>query len=100
MTRYMLRNSFAILLLVPVALSSTSAAFSIVGEKQQRTLEPILATPITDRQFLLGKLIAATVPTIVMTWLTALVTVSVVDVVTHGRYTTLLLPDRFWTLGI
>jgi len=100
MTRYLLRSVAALFLLMPVALSSTSAAFSIVGEKQQRTLEPILATPITDRQFLLGKLIAAAVPTIVMTWLTALVTATLVDIITHGRYTALLLPDRFWTLGI
>jgi ABC-2 type transport system permease protein len=100
MTRYLLRSVAVLFLLMPVALSSTSAAFSIVGEKQQRTLEPILATPISDRQFLLGKLIAAGVPTIVMTWATALVTIVVVDIVTHGRYTTVLLPDRFWTLGL
>lgn len=100
MTRYLLRSVAALFLLMPVALSSTSAAFSIVGEKQQRTLEPILATPITDRQFLLGKLIAAGVPTIIITWATAFVTVVVVDIVTHGRYATLLLPDRFWILGL
>jgi len=100
MTRYLLRSVAVLFLLMPVALSSTSAAFSIVGEKQQRTLEPILATPVTDRQFLLGKLIAAGAPTVVMTWVTALVTITVVDVVTHGRYATLLLPDRFWALGI
>jgi ABC-2 type transport system permease protein len=100
MTRYLLRSVAALFLLMPVALSSTSAAFSIVGEKQQRTLEPILATPITDRQFLLGKLLAAAVPTVVMTWITAVVTISVVDIVTQGRYATVLLPDRFWALGI
>jgi len=100
MTRYLLRNLAALFLLMPVALSSTSAAFSIVGEKQQRTLEPILATPITDRQFLLGKLIAAAAPTVVMTWVTALVTIAAVDIATSGRYATALLPDRFWALGI
>lgn len=100
MTRYLLRSVAVLFLLMPVALSSTSAAFSIVGEKQQRTLEPILATPITDRQFLLGKLLAAGVPTLIVTWATALVAVVVVDVVTHGRYATALLPDRFWTLGL
>jgi len=100
MTRYVLRSVAALFLLMPVALSSTSAAFSIVGEKQQRTLEPILATPITDGQFLLGKLLAAAVPTVVMTWATALVTIIVVDIATGGRYATALLPDRFWALGI
>ena len=100
MTRYLLRSVAALFLLMPVALSSTSAAFSIVGEKQQRTLEPILATPITDRQFLLGKLLAAAVPTVAMTWATALVAMALVDITTHGRYAAALLPDRFWALGI
>ncbi len=100
MTRYMLRNSFAILLLVPIAISSTSAAFSIVGEKQQRTLEPILATPITDRQFLLGKLLAALLPTMAATWIAAAVGAALVDALTWSRYGGPLLPDRFWLVGV
>ena len=99
-TRYLLRTTSAILLLVPIAISSTSAAFSIVGEKQQRTLEPILATPISDRQFLLGKLLAALAPTVAATWIAALVDVVLIDSVTAGRYATALLPDRFWLLGV
>lgn len=97
--RYLLRTAAGIFLLMPVAMASTSAAFSIVGEKQQRTLEPILATPITDRQFLLAKLLAATVPTVIATVGVALVATLIVDVITASRYTTLLLPDRFWVVS-
>jgi len=100
MTRYLLRNSFAILLLLPIAISATSAAFSIVGEKQQRTLEPILATPISDRQFLLGKLLAALVPTVAVTWIAAAVGAALVDALTWSRYGGPLLPDRFWLVGV
>jgi len=100
MTRYMLRNSFAILLLVPIAISSTSAAFSIVGEKLQRTLEPILATPISDHQFLLGKLLAALVPTVAATWIAAAAGAILVDALTWSRYGSPLLPDRFWLVGV
>ena len=71
MTRYMLRAVVAFYLLMPIAVASTAAAFSIVGEKQQRTLEPILATPITDREFLASKLMVCLVPTVAVTWLTA-----------------------------
>jgi ABC-2 type transport system permease protein len=98
--RYLVRNSCAILLLLPVAISSSSAAFSIVGEKQQRTLEPILATPISDRQFLLGKLLAALVPTMAATWIAAAVGAVLVDLLSWGRYPTPLLPDRFWLIGV
>lgn len=100
LTRLLLRNTAAIFLLLPVALASTSAAFSIVSEKQQRTLEPILATPITDRQFLLAKLLAAVVPTILVTLVSALLATVLADVVTYPRYHVWLLPDRFWLLGV
>ena len=34
------------------------ASYSIVGEKIQKSLEPLLATPMTDSEILLGKSIA------------------------------------------
>lgn len=100
MTRYLLRAVVAFYLLMPVAIASTASAFSIVGEKQQRTLEPILATPITDREFLAGKLLVCLVPTVAVTWATALVAIGLVDgigvVRGHGPW----LPDRFWLAGV
>lgn len=99
LTRYLVRSAAGMFLLIPVALSSTSAAFSIVGEKQQRTLEPILATPITDRQFLLGKLLATVVPTVAITWATGAAAVAVVDALVWSRFGPIL-PDRFWLLGV
>lgn len=100
LARLLLRNTAAIFLLLPVALGSTSAAFSIVSEKQQRTLEPILATPITDGQFLLAKLLASVVPTVLVTFVAGVVATVLVDAVTYPRYHAWLLPDRFWLLGV
>jgi ABC-2 type transport system permease protein len=97
--RFLLRNAAGIFLLMPVAMASTSAAFSIVGEKQQRTLEPILATPITDREFLVAKLLASTVPTVVATLVVAVIASILVDAITLSRYGHLLAPDRFWIVG-
>jgi ABC-2 type transport system permease protein len=99
-TRYFLRNLAGFFLLMPVALSSFAAAFSIVGEKQQRTLEPILATPITDRQFLMAKLVASITPAIALTWLAGLAAAVMVDFISWERYGYLLLPDRFWLVGL
>lgn len=99
-TRFFLRNTIALYLLMPVGLSSIAAAFSIVSEKQQRTLEPILATPITDFEFLLGKLLASLLPGIMLTWVSALLAAVVVDFIGWGKYQTLLLPDRFWVVGV
>jgi ABC-2 type transport system permease protein len=100
MTRYFLRNLAGFFLVMPLGIASISAAFSIVGEKQQRTLEPILATPITDTQLLLGKLLAASVPAIIVTWATAALTTLVVDVISLQKYAAVMLPDRFWLLGV
>lgn len=99
-TRYLLRTLIGFYLLLPTVGAGTAAAFSIVGEKTQRTLEPILATPITDRQLLLGKMLGAVVPPIVASWAVALVATIGVDVVGWRRFGETLLPDRFWLVGV
>lgn len=98
--RFFLRSTLAFYLLMPVGLTSISAAFSIVAEKQQRTLEPILATPITTFEFLTGKLLASLAPGIILTWAAALLAAVILNWMTWGKYQTLLLPDRFWALAV
>jgi ABC-2 type transport system permease protein len=58
-------------LLLPLLIPGILAAYSIVGEKNNRTLEPLLATPVRVRELLLAKSLAALVPAIVVTWLAA-----------------------------
>jgi ABC-type Na+ efflux pump permease subunit len=53
-----------LLLVIPVVLPATIAAYSVIGERDQGTLEPLLTTPISREEFLLGKSLAATVPTV------------------------------------
>ncbi|NOY26972.1 MAG: ABC transporter permease subunit, partial [Oligoflexia bacterium] len=55
-------------LMLPLILSSVFAAYSVVGEKTSRTLEPLLATPITTTQLLAGKALGAAIPAIGATW--------------------------------
>jgi ABC-2 type transport system permease protein len=40
------------------------AAYAVVGERQQGTLEPVLTTPVRREEFLLGKALAALVPSV------------------------------------
>lgn len=62
-------NLFVLMFMVlPVAIPVTIAAYSIVGEKTTRSLEPLLATPITTTELLGAKIIAAVVPAIAATW--------------------------------
>ncbi len=63
-------QQFLVLYLVmPLIIPMTVAAYSIIGEKQARSLEPLLATPIGTGELLLGKSIAAVIPAVFATWL-------------------------------
>jgi ABC-2 type transport system permease protein len=55
------------LILIPVIGATSIAAHSVVAEKQARTLEPLLATPITTFELLAAKTIAALVPALGLT---------------------------------
>ena len=55
-----------LLVLSPVAASMSIAAHSVIGEKQARTLEPLLATPITTFELLLAKILGAFLPALAL----------------------------------
>ena len=66
----MMLNQFLMyFLMAPMALPIYIAAYSIIGEKQNRSLEPLLATPVRTWELLLGKSVAAAVPPVVATWI-------------------------------
>lgn len=56
-------------LLMPMILPSIIAAYAIVGEKTNHTLEPLLATPVKTWELLAGKMLASLIPTMMLTWL-------------------------------
>ena len=65
-------SQFSILfMLMPIVIPAVIASYSIVGEKTGRTLEPVLATPVSVRELLIGKTLAAFLPAVVITWLGA-----------------------------
>jgi ABC-type transport system involved in multi-copper enzyme maturation permease subunit len=65
-----LRHGDALLYLlgIPAIVPATLAAYSVVGERQQGTLEPVLTTPIRRDEFLLGKALAALVPSLAVSY--------------------------------
>ena len=63
-------NEFLLLfLLIPLAVPVTIASYSIVGEKSTRSLEPLLATPTSTTEIIVGKGLASALPAIGATWL-------------------------------
>jgi ABC-2 type transport system permease protein len=65
---YMVSVFMMLFMIVPVAIPVTIAAYSIVGEKATRSLEPLLATPITTFELLMGKCLAAVIPAVLATY--------------------------------
>ena len=53
---------------IPTLVPIFVAAYAVVGERQQGTLEPVLTTPIRHEEFLLGKALAALVPSVVVAY--------------------------------
>lgn len=58
-----------ILLGIPALLPSIIAAYAVVGEREQGTLEPVLTTPIRREELVLAKALAALVPTLTLAYL-------------------------------
>ena len=56
------------LLLILIMIAVNFATFSIVEEKQERTLEPLLATPVRTWELLFGKALSAAIPSLLVTW--------------------------------
>ena len=81
-------------LLLPMILPSIIAAYSIVGEKTNHTLEPLLATPIATWELLSAKMLASLIPSMALTWLAgAIFIVGVrVDAVSTGVFQAIVSP--------
>lgn len=65
---FMISEFMMMFMIIPVAIPVTIAAYSIVGEKTTRSLEPLLATPITTWELLVGKCLAAVIPAVLATY--------------------------------
>lgn len=68
-----------IVIAMPVMLPVMIAADSIVGEKERRTLLPLLATPLTDTELLFGKLLTALVPGLLVSYANLLLSTALIN---------------------
>ncbi len=53
----------------PISISLVIALESFVGEKERRSIEPLLSSPLTDLQLYLGKLLAVIIPPVAASYL-------------------------------
>jgi len=75
------------------ALPASLASYSMVGEKVERSLEPLLATPASDSEILLGKALAALVPPLVVMWAGMILLMTLCDAFTRATLGYLYFPN-------
>jgi ABC-2 type transport system permease protein len=94
-----LMNAFSFFFVIgSSAIPTLLASYSLVGEKVEKSLEPLLATPITDSELLLGKGIGAFLPSIGSLYISSVVFMVLSDLVTHNTLGYYFFPN--WTIGI
>lgn len=86
-------------LLMPAYIPLSIATFSIIGEKQARSLEPVLAAPIRTIELLAGKAIAALVPGVLAGWSTYVAFATLASVV-YGPALFGVVTDGSWLAGV
>ena len=68
MLYYIVTQFILLFMMVPVIVPMTIASYSIVGEKSSRTLEPLLVTPVSTLEILVGKGLSGVIPAVLATW--------------------------------
>jgi ABC-type transport system involved in multi-copper enzyme maturation permease subunit len=62
------RHELLYMLAIPALVPALMAAYAVVGEREQGTLEPVLTTPIRREELLLGKALAVLLPSIAVSY--------------------------------
>ncbi len=83
-----------IIIFIPAIVSVLIGATSVVIEKNNRSLEPLLATPITDTELLLGKALTPFVPALGLGFLAYAIIIPVADYLTYPVFDAYLLPTQ------
>jgi ABC-2 type transport system permease protein len=56
------------LTLIPALVPAVVSSYAVVGEREQGTLEPVLTTPVRREELLMGKALAAFIPTLAISY--------------------------------
>lgn len=100
----LMMTAFSALMLfsiTPVVLPSIMAAHSVVGEKQSRSLEPLLATPIRTWELIVGKLLAILFPVLIPSVVGYLAyAIVVLRVAPHPVFLLIVSPRFLLTVGL
>jgi len=84
------------LLTIPLMIASLIGANSFAGEKERKTLEALLYTPATDGELLLGKMLAAVIPAVLLSWVSFVLYAVVVNAASWPIVRQVWFPTPTW----
>lgn len=88
-------------LIIPLMASSVIASDSFAGEKERKTIEALLATPLSDSELFLGKILVSFIPSMIITIVSFVVYTAIFDVLSFSFFSGIfLLPNLNWILLI
>jgi ABC-2 type transport system permease protein len=94
---FLLAFTFApMFLILPIMTASIIGSDSFVGEKERKTLESLLYTPATDRELFLGKMLAAVIPAVLVSWGTFIVYALILNTVGGSVMGRVWFPTPTW----
>ncbi len=95
---FILKQLLIFLLMIPAMVPSLIAPSSVIMEKENNTLEPLLATPIKTSELLLGKSLTAWVPAFIMSTISFIILTIVVDIAAFIKLGYAPLPTAEWVV--
>ncbi|MEK3922737.1 MULTISPECIES: ABC transporter permease subunit [Paenibacillus] len=96
---YLAMYMFApLFLIIPVMASSILTANSFAGEKERKTLEGLLFTPISINTLFKGKVLAALIPSLLLSWVTFLIYGIIANILMYPMFGTLMFPNLNWII--
>ncbi len=78
-------------LIIPVMASSVLGSDSFAGERERKTIEALLATPLSDSELFMGKVLVSFIPAMLVTFVSFGIYTVLVDVMTYSMFNGMLL---------
>ena len=90
-----------LLLLVPIVSATALATHAVIGEKQSKSLEPLLATPISTIELLAAKTLTPFLFALTLSWVAVVLEVAgVIAIGEPGLWRSIVTPRLFLLFGV
>lgn len=95
-----LADWFVLYLVMPVFVPILISSHAVAGEKEKRTLEPLLSSPVTPLELVIGKSLASLIPSVTVCLIAFVFLCVGIDVVAWPLAHELVLPNSMWLFGV